>query len=162
MGVRVSYKLTGAGWAECSLDIDGQVIILTASYLSHALESLLQGTIAILEGDPKAKASFDEEPGEYRWLFTRINEQQIRIKILWFEDIQSNESDEDGQTIFEAMCRLRTFAGAVLAASQEVLSDHSLAGYKSKWCMHEFPITTQNALKQLLAQGRKLKPNHTI
>ena len=131
---------------------------MTASYLSHALESLLQGTIDILQGYPKATVLFDEEPGEYRWLFTRINEQQIKVKILWFDELWGNEPDENGQVIFEANCRLRTFAGEILSASQKVLSDNGLTGYKNKWHKHDFPGALQNELKQLLVEGRNLKP----
>jgi hypothetical protein len=142
--------LTGSGWAECVLNIDGQLITTTASYLSHALESLLQATIEIVKGNPEAKASFDEEPGEYRWLFRRLNEQQINVKIFWFDELWNNEPDKNGQLIFEANCRLRTFAGAILSASQKVLSDNGIAGYKNKWHEHDFPLNTQNDLKRLL------------
>jgi hypothetical protein len=150
LGVNVSYKLTGSGWAECVLNVDGQLITMTASYLSHALENILQATIEIVKGNPEARASFDEEPGEYRWLFKRINEQQVNVKILWFDELWNNEPDENGQLNFEANCRLRTFAGAILSASQQVLLENGLAGYKNKWHEHDFPVSAQNDLKRLL------------
>ena len=152
MSVNISYKLTGAGWAECALSVDDQAIVITASYLSHALESLLQGVVEIMRGQPEARASFDEEPGEYRWLFRRIEDQTLSIKILWFDELWGNEPDEKGRIMFEAACRLRTFAGAVLAASQRVIAEHGFDGYKNEWSEeHAFPEALQMELQRLLA-----------
>lgn len=156
MSLSVSYKLTGSGWAECSLEIDGQEIVTTASYLSHALERLLQSVVYLLNGQPEATASFDEEPGEYRWRFRRVDEQRISIRILWFDKLWGREPDEKGKLVFEATCRLRTFAGAVLSASQELLAEHGLEGYKLKWVEYDFPLEVQNELKQLLVEGRRV------
>lgn len=157
MSVNISYKLTGAGWAECSLAINDQAIVTTASYLSHALESLLQGIVDIMRGLAEARASFDEEPGEYRWIFRRIDEENLDIKILWFDELWNKQADDKGRIIFEADCRLRTFAGAVLSASQEVLAEHGLDGYKDKWGEHHFPEALQTELKGLLTEGRPSK-----
>ncbi len=154
MSVEVSYKLTGSGWAQCVLTVDEQTITTTASYLSHALESLLQAIVDIVMGNTEATASFDEEPGEYRWLFKRHNEQQVTVKILWFNELWNHEPDEKGELLFEATCRLRTLAGAILSASQQVLKEHGLTGYKDKWYEHEFPLTAQNELKRLLDEGK--------
>lgn len=152
MSANISCKLTGAGWAECSLAIDDQAIVTTASYLSHALESLLQGSVDIMRGQVEARASFDEEPGEYRWLFRRVDEQTLNIKILWFDKLWGNEADEKGRIIFEADCRRRTFAGAVLSASQKVIAEHGFDGYKDKWSEeHDFPEALQTELQRLLA-----------
>lgn len=162
MSVAVSYKLTGSGWAECVLTVDEQTITTTASYLSHALERLLQATIDIVKGHREARASFDEEPGEYRWLFKRLNDQQVNIKILWFDELWNHKPDEKGQLMFEANCRLRTLAGAILSASQKVLAEHGLTGYKDKWYEHEFPLTTQNELKRLLDEEKTAPKTESI
>ncbi|MGH9802627.1 MAG: hypothetical protein ACRD82_19855 [Blastocatellia bacterium] len=155
MSLSISYKLTGSGWAECALEIDGQGIVTTASYLSHALESLLQSVVELLNGQADSAASFDEEPGEYRWRFKRIDEQTISIRILWFDKLWGREPDEKGQFVFEATCRLRTFAGAVLSASQQLFAEHGFEGYKLKWVEHDFPLELQDELKRLLAEGQQ-------
>ncbi|MEK7832802.1 MAG: hypothetical protein AAB401_17045, partial [Acidobacteriota bacterium] len=157
MSLSISYKLTGSGWAECALEIDEQGIVTTASYLSHALERLLESVVELLRGQPEATASFDEEPGEYRWRFKRIDEQTISIRILWFNKLWGREPDEKGKLVFEATCRLRTFAGAVLSASQQLFAEHGIEGYKEKWVEHDFPLKLQDELKRLLAEGRQAK-----
>jgi uncharacterized protein YegP (UPF0339 family) len=157
MSVSVVYKLIGSGWAECSLGVDGQVIVTTASYLSDALASLLQSAIDLVKGQSEATASFDEEPGEYRWRFKRLDEQTISIRILWFDELWNRQPDEKGRIVFDATCRLRTFAGAVLSTSQQLLAEHGLDGYKEKWAEYGFPLDLLNELKRLLDEGRRSK-----
>lgn len=155
--MHVAYKLTGTGWAECALEIDGQVAVVTASYLSDALSILLQSVIDLIKGGKEAIASFEEEPGEYRWCFRRVDEQRITLRILWFEDLWDQAPAGQGRLVFEAECRLRTFAGAILSTSQRLLAEHGFAGYKEKWVKHDFPIGLMNELKRLLAEGRRMK-----
>ena len=157
MSVVVNYKLTGSGWAECALQIDDQGMVTTASYLSDALASLLQAVVDLLRGQVEATVSFDEEPGEYRWRFRRVDEQNIALRILWFDELWNREPDEKGSVVFEAQCRLRTFAGAVLSASQQLLKEHGLDGYKAQWVEYDFPVELQEKLKQLLFEGRHVK-----
>src|ERR1044072_686032 len=114
MTVFVEYKLTGTGWSECTVEIDKDLVCITASYLSDALDSLLLAMIDLLRGNKDTTASFDEEPGEYRWRFKRVDKDKLAIRILWFDELWSNESDEKGKLIFDAECRLSTFAVDVL------------------------------------------------
>ena len=155
MSVEINYKLTGSGWAECALQIDDQGIVTTASYLSDALGSLLQSVVDLLQEQAEATASFDEEPGEYRWRFQHIDAQHIALRILWFDELWSRALDEKGQVVFEAKCRLRTFAGAVLSASQQLLAEHGFDSYKAQWVEYDFPLALQEKLKQLLVEGRR-------
>lgn len=149
MAITVQYNLTGRGWSECIVEINDQQAHLTASYLSNALADLLDAVTAVVRGADEATASFTEEPGEYRWRFRR-SQDRLCVRILWFNEIWSNYPDQDGELILEAECRLRTFAGAVLSASQQVLATHGLNGYREKWVNHEFPSNLQAKLKESL------------
>ena len=93
---------------------------------------------------------FEEEPGEYRWIFTRLSPDRLGVCILWFSDNFSTELELKGKKIFETECRLRTFAGAILTASQRVLEVNGIEGYKEKWVNREFPIRLQTKLKEAL------------
>lgn len=87
-----------------------QEATLIASYtLSDPLLSLLTAVRSLLMGTTtEAKCSWWEEPGEYRWLFLRQNE-QVQIHIAWF-DGSSWRSDEQGKTILKMECNLLKFA----------------------------------------------------
>lgn len=150
MSVTLQYTLTGSGWAECILQVDEQQIRLTASYLSDALGNLLTIPIQLLKGYDDITISFDEEPGEYRWRVKPLHDEMISIQILEFDELWGHQPDEEGKTIFSATCRLRTFCGAVLSASQKVFEQYGFEGYKAKWVEYDFPLNRQQELQRLL------------
>lgn len=149
MPVSVTYRLVGSGWAECDVIIDDQLASMTASYLSDALGSLLEAAIRLMRGASDASAFFAEEPGEYRWLFTRIGEDRVRVRILAFDD-WNDQPEARGTLRLDAECRLRTFTGAVLAASQQVLREFGAEEYLRHWSTFPFPVEAQAELKRLL------------
>ena len=73
LSVEFRYDLVGVGWSECTLIIDDTHVTVTASYLSDALRDLVAAVSRVTAGLPDATASFDEEPGEYRWRLFRID-----------------------------------------------------------------------------------------
>ena len=150
MGVFVQYNLIGRGWSECIVNINDRKIIVTASYLSDALGDLLDAVASIARGANEARTKFAQEPGESRWIFTRLPPDKLHICILWFGDNFSTQLDSEGKKIFETECRLRTFAGAILSASQRVLEENGMEGYQEKWVNHDFPIHLQAKLKKAL------------
>lgn len=51
--------------------------------------------------------------------------------------------------------RLREFAGAVLAAGQDVLRVHGLGDYRKQWVRHEFPADALEELERAVAATRR-------
>jgi hypothetical protein len=154
VGVHVVYSLTGRGWSECTVEIGERRAHLTASYLSDALGDLLSAVVHLVRGANETTASFAEEPGEYRWRFRRVDPDQVWVRILWFNEFPNKRPDEEGEVVLDGRCRLRTFAGAVLAASQQVLREHGPDGYHRQWGNSEFPLHRQEELKRLLDEGK--------
>jgi hypothetical protein len=152
VSVRVSYRLIGSGWSECNIVIDEYEATITASYLSDALRDLLGAVSRIVEGVSEATASFAEEPGEYRCRFFRQGPDRLHVRILEFPNLWSNRPDEEGSVVLDAECRLRTFAGAVFSASQKLLEESGMEGYRDMWGRHDFPIEQQEKLRNLLRQ----------
>src|SRR5688572_2425647 len=132
MAVLVTYNLTGAGGAECFVELGDQTAHVTASYLSDALGDLLRAVVTVLSGGLESTASFAEEPGEYRWRFLRTSDDVLAVRILWFKESRTDWPDERGEVVMDSQCRLRTFAGAVLSASQRVLQEHGVDGYRTE------------------------------
>ena len=154
MPVSVQYELTGSGDSACTVEIDGRKVQTTASYLGDALGDLLRTVSDLLQGAGEASFSFDEEPGEYRWRFFNDGSGGIRIRIRWFDKLWGQEPDEDGKVVFDARCRLRTFAGAVASAAQAVLDKHGMEGYEKEWIEHCFPIGLLQEIQQMLQSSR--------
>jgi hypothetical protein len=150
MGVEIRYELTGSGWAECTVRVDSAWVTVTASYLSDALDNLACAIAAALRGHPRPTASFDEEPGEYRWIFEPLPEGQVRVRILQFEELWGDRPDEEGNQIFAAECRLRTLAGAMVSALQTLEQQYGIRGYREKWVNYDFPLSRLTELQELL------------
>ena len=153
MAVTITYSLTGAGWAVCWVEVGDQRAHLSASYLSDALGDLLRAVVDILAGARESGAAFLEEPGEFRWRFISVGEYRLRVRILQLADWSPRLPDERGSVLLDTECRLRTFAGAVLAASQRLLVELGEEGYSQQWGEHPFPTELQERLKRLLDQG---------
>ncbi len=154
MSIEFHYQLTGTGWSKCTLIVDDSHVTVTASYLSDALRSFVAAVCRILDGTPDSTATFDEEPGEYRWRFFRIDDDTIRIQILEFEDLWSDKPDSNGKSISDIQCRLLTFGGAVYDGCKRLLAEHGRDGYKEKWHEHSFPDVDLAELERLLDAER--------
>lgn len=154
--ITIEYSLVGAGWAQCYLDVYGAVCTTTASYLSDALFELVNGTNHMLGGGNEARFSFDDEPGEYRWIFRRTSIGGLGIKILEFDDLWGGKPDEDGAVLADFMCQARDFGAALLVSLNKLLDEIGVAGYRETWSSTEFPIADYKILCAHL--GEPLSP----
>lgn len=140
MDIIIDFKLTGAGWSECVLEIYGQSCTVTASYLSDALRELISGVNHILSGGNDARFRFDEEPGEYRWILGRVDAGAVSVRILEFPELWGDKPDSEGKVIFDVTCSIRELAHALLSSLNSLLTEIGLDGYKEKWINAEFPL----------------------
>jgi hypothetical protein len=151
MSFTIDYKLTGAGWAECIVEANGQKASLSASYLSDALGELLRAAVNLLEGVRGNTVSFAEEPGEYRWRLIRVDSEQIHVSVLSFDKLWGNEPDEAGNLVFQTVCPVREFAAAVASAAQRILDEYGVDGYREQWVNYDFPTDRLLRIQDLLA-----------
>jgi hypothetical protein len=150
--VEFSFRLTGTGWAEGRIAVGDSFATPTASYLSDALGDLIRAVRGLLEGANEARASWEEEPGEYRWVFQR-DESEVRIRLIAFRDIYDHAPDEDGQALLDGTCTVRDLGVAVASAAQRVLDEVGPAGYQERWVEHPFPTDDLAALEQLVGRA---------
>ncbi|HEX5584002.1 MAG TPA: hypothetical protein VFX08_10040 [Gaiella sp.] len=136
--MRFEYRLAGTGWAEAQITDDHASASLTASYLSDALGDLLAAVRAVRTGSTEVRCSWEEEPGEYRWVFRRSRD-DIALRILWFDDQYDSEADETGRVVFETTQKVDALVAAIASAAQRVLDEHGEAGYVARWVEHAFP-----------------------
>jgi hypothetical protein len=151
--VEFEYRLTGTGWAEARIADDASHAILTASYLSDALGDLLEAISLLFGGASEVRCSWEEEPGEYRWIFVRIGDNDVRLNILAFDDIYSRpatlpgvaelcrQPDERGELRFSTTQPLSMLARAIADGAAATLDEYGEAGYLAKWVEAPFPTT---------------------
>src|SRR6266568_7331105 len=86
------------GWWVAMLSDGVNEATIKASYIpAEPLLPLLWAVRRLLLGANDSKCIWWGEPGQHRWLFTRI-EKRLQIHILWFYD-GANWSDEKGETV---------------------------------------------------------------
>jgi hypothetical protein len=81
---------------------------MASSVTGGPLLRLLWAVRLLLLGATESKCIWLEEPGQYRWLFSRA-EKQLQIHIVWFDDSRG-WSDEKGETVLRIECDLLPFA----------------------------------------------------
>jgi hypothetical protein len=150
--VEFSYRLTGTGWAEALVSDGCASAAITASYLTDALGVLLEAVGSMLDGAGEARCSWEEEPGEYRWLFERTGE-GVRLRILTFSDMYPPQPDDQGTLVFESRRSMREIAYAVADAAQALLDELGEDEYLRLWVEHPFPTGHLTRVREQLMTG---------
>jgi hypothetical protein len=144
------YRLSGAGWSEAGIFDGVNRAFLTASYLSDALTALVDAVNALLQGRAESRCAWQEEPGEYRWIFARRGD-HLMIDIRWFGDTFSTESDERGQPVFSSDYSLVRFAIQLRDQLAKLMGEHGADGYQRSWGA-PFPWEAYRRLEELIAE----------
>ena len=150
-GVQFSFRPTGVGWAQARLTDGSDTVTLPASDLSDALGELLLALAELLEGSVSAMASWEEEPGEYRWLFKRDGA-RASLKVLAFSDGWPRRPDEEGTVVFATTGELSDLALAFTQGIREVLEEHG-DDYREKWYAHPFPTDFLELVETAISQA---------
>lgn len=148
--MKSNYQLDGAGWASATVGDGVSNVEITASYLGDALGDLLRATESLLQGDTEARCSWEEEPGEYRWLFTSDGG-DVDLQILRLPDNFPPLADSEGVEIFRTSESLSSVAADIADAAQRLLDEYGEAGYLRLWGRHSFPIESLRGIRRLLA-----------
>jgi hypothetical protein len=152
MSLTIDYKLTGSGWAECTISDGESSCTVTASYLSDALGDLVLAAVVMLHNFFDLSFSFEEEPGEYRWVFTVARDKQPELLELKVLDFAYEHNVQPTRLLFQTVCSATVFGNAVLKAASDVLEEYGEAGYLERWVEYPFPTERVNELTQLLAK----------
>lgn len=144
-----TYRVTGNGWSRARIADDETWAELSASYLSDALGDLLEAVGLILEGAAEARCSWQEEPGEYRWIFTREGP-DVRLRILDFADQVLVQPDNEGRLAFETVQPAAVMASAIADGAEAVLSEMGESAYLAEWIDAPFPTAHLGMIRERL------------
>ena len=136
---KITYELLGTGWSVCRLKAGALETEISASYLSDALGNLVLSALAVASGFRSMSFGFDQEPGEYRWIIETTDTELVRLRIVEFEELWGNKSDDAGRLRLEVSMRALQYAEAVASAAEDVLLAYGLKGYAERWAEHKFP-----------------------
>jgi hypothetical protein len=150
--MRLTYKLIGTGWSECLIEGPDTSIEVSASYLSDALGNLVLSAISVSSGFHAVEFGFDEEPGEYRWSISTVDNNTIRLRVLEFSELWGNKPTGSGHLLTEFTTTPLAYAKAVEACASAVLHEYGIKGYGEKWAEHPFPAQALELLQAAIAR----------
>jgi hypothetical protein len=125
-------RLAGRGWIEAGITDGVSQLSMVPSYLSDGPADLADAVIILLQGAQHATCSWQDEPGQYRWLLERQGD-ELEIKILRFEETFSRKLDEQGERLFSTRCTLARFAVQVHGQLQRLLVGEGAEACLSTW-----------------------------
>lgn len=147
---KFSLKLIGRGWTKATITNGSEEISVTGTYLSDAIRDFIMVITTIVEGAENVTCSWQEEPGQYRWLISR-RDGSIELSILWYDKAFSHQRNEDGQQIFSCTADLRRFGKSVQRELDRMVYEYGVEGYKRTW-NYDFPLRELDRLRTALDQ----------
>ncbi len=150
-GFAFNFTLLEHGWAKAQVASSEKVQPLSASYLSDALGDLTRSVIRLFCATELETiiCSWQEEPGEFRWIMRRPGE-NIGLQIRLFDDAFTHRRDEEGEILFETRCSLLRMATQVQSQLYHVLMEFGEEGYLLRWVTYPFPMSEYQQLTTLI------------
>ncbi|MGM0885007.1 MAG: hypothetical protein ACQEXQ_28690 [Bacillota bacterium] len=153
--LKFKYELSDAGWADGFVEINSSIAYFSASFLTDALYDLLRALISLIPdltpfSVTTTQFEWHEEPGGTVWKLHRIDEDQLHLEIVSFEDLLRKK--ELGVEMNET-CSLLFLVKVVVEALDLVLKQHGADGYKEKWVNHDFPMEHYMKLKNFVSKA---------
>ncbi|MGH4029226.1 hypothetical protein ACQB60_09865 [Actinomycetota bacterium Odt1-20B] len=145
--LRLTWTLTGRGWAECVVAADAVRVTLTASYISSAPEDLLTAVARMLADEsemPLQCVQFEAEPTAYRWLLARKGD-TVWLRLLALR--RAHDHDAAGTELWSGAVSLDRLARAAVRCFDGVATTHGEDGYRDRWG-RDFPRRELEALRR--------------
>ncbi|MBY0111806.1 MAG: hypothetical protein K2Y21_03215 [Phycisphaerales bacterium] len=149
----MSLKLLGAGSMQAEMRCGRRVFTLYPGYATDVLGELLGSTLELIESSgimrvvpekgPEYEAPirmspvWDCEPGHFRWDFTYVSPEQLRISLSKMPPGKKRAGHEQ---LFDTEISAKVWCEILLSNAARILRRHGLAGYKAAWINHEFPV----------------------
>ncbi|MFE2529306.1 hypothetical protein ACFXEL_34340 [Streptomyces sp. NPDC059382] len=141
----LSWRLSGRGWANCTIADHEREADLTASSINEAQEDLLNAVSRVLTGQTEVRTQFEAEPTAYRWVFYRQDTTVwIRIVELSHGELHNNAGTE----VWSSWQPVDRLVRAVIRCFDQVADTYGESAYRGKWGDH-FPRTELEALRRL-------------
>lgn len=146
--IHISCKFTGRGWIEATLLTEEKEVTIRATYFSDAPNDLIVAVALLLEGANETMCKWQEEPGEYRWIFKRDNN-LVNIQVFQVEQSFSKKNNKSGIMVFADKEDLYLFTRQILNEFNTITFEFNSESYKNNWG-YEFPLSALNRLKKAI------------
>ena len=159
MKVEFKYYLSGAGWATCMVEVNGQKLEFTASYLSDCLADFLRALMLLNsycvprdEARREAECEWEGEPDGIIWSFELKENNRLNIIADYYEDERNKEKKT---TLINTEYPYDEFLRIVLKDLDALIKRHGIIGYREEWDEFDFPLSTFLKLKHYIIHKQK-------
>ena len=142
---RLKFEIFGRGWIKVKISSDNNEYDVTGSYLSDCVFDTITASTALLLGANEIIFKWQEEPGEHRWLLLKENDELI-IKILFFNNEFNNKENESGKLVFETRVSLIEYFRSLIRGIDRLIYNIGTDEYYKLW-NYEFPIDKLDKLR---------------
>ena len=149
----LSYTLLDHGWAPATLSDGVEALALHVSYISPALDDLVDAAIVLLLGEEEANFRWYTEPDEYQIALQRQGV-SVRLRVL---ELQSSGRWTE---IFAAEGELLRLAIQVRSQLRQLGHTHGLEGYRASW-RRDFPVAALRRLEALIRDEKARRMRRT-
>lgn len=156
--VKFEIELSGIGWLNFNIEVNGQELNFPASYVTEPLHDLLNSLVYILPGcvrksllQEKTSFTWDSEGDEVFWELELLSDSILKIQV--------SKIEEPGP--IDTVCNLYEFLDVVTNAAGKLLKRHGIMGFITSWDGLPFPITNFMKLRYY-ALHRKPLPTEII
>lgn len=159
MEVKFKYYLSGIGWATCIVEVNGQKLEFTASYLTDCLYDFLRSLMLLNsfcvpkdEIRKETECEWEGEPEGIIWSFELKENNILNIKAVYYEDAFSKDKNK---TLIKTEYPYDNFIMIVLKEIDALIKRHGIIGYREEWYDFDFPLTTFLKLKHYIIHKQK-------
>ncbi|MBP3950238.1 hypothetical protein [Bacillus suaedae] len=157
--MKFKYSLSGTGWATCIVEVNGQKLEFTASYLTDCLYDFLRSLMLLNsfcvpkdETRRETECEWEGEPEGIIWSFELKENNILNIKAVYYE----NEGNKDKtKTLIKTEYPYDDFIMNVLTELDVLIKRHGIIGYREEWDGFDFPLTAYLKLKHYIIHKQK-------
>lgn len=113
--LNLKIELGERGWLTICCTGDGDAVELEASYLTDTPLELVQAANLIFQGQPEARFSMQQEPGENRGIIRRSGD-TLTLHILRCDETFSRAADDAGEEVLRIPTQPRAWGNTVWRA----------------------------------------------
>ena len=149
--LRIEFGRPSNGWIHVRINHAEQELEMDASYVPFdSVKNLAEAVSMMLKGGPEAIVTWNEEPTETEFRFTR-NGEQVSLAILRFPN--SRRSAGNGKCVMELQASALHICTAIWRALRRLQADLPSAEYKVGWG-HRFPEEELEEIGQMINQSK--------
>lgn len=138
----------------CLTGDQGSIDLVPTSVFYDPLSALADAVIALmkeqftLESTVRVVCTWQDEPGEYRWVLIK-EEDNLQISIMQYKETFSRQDDEEGKLLYVTECSAIKFTIQVRTLLRDRLDEQGPERYMAlpRW---PFPMQQYNTLQEII------------